>query len=139
MSAICERTFSRDAIERFLDRSWMLERVAAPALNGHRSALDLLDDWMLRQRTATLTTASASDVRALLSSSYWDTVSRQCESPLGLLTRFYQSLQDCKVRVDDPVETLIDRELAAAARKRDARPDVEKRHNRVLFSHPRTV
>jgi site-specific recombinase XerD len=110
----------RDAIERFLDRSWIDEGTPLEALNGHRFALSVLDDWLQRHRVVTLTSASAADVRALLDSKYWDSVSRRCESLLGLITRFYYSLRDCKFRPDDPIETLIDQELAAAAAKRKA-------------------
>ncbi len=114
------RAVCRDAIDRFLDRSWMLDRTPMQAINGHRFALQVLDDWMQRYRVVTLTAASATDIRALLDSRHWDAVSRRCEALLGLVTRFYQSLKDCKFRSDDPVETLIDQELAAAAKKRDA-------------------
>lgn len=117
MSLTDDRAFSRDAIERFLDRGWILERIPLHVADGHRSALGRLDDWMLKNRVATLTTASSSDIRALLNSSCWDKVSRGCDSLLGLITRFYHSLQECKFRADDPVETLIDQELAMAAHK----------------------
>ena len=108
----------RDAIERFLDRNWILEGTQLSSLNGQRFALSVLDDWLQRHREVTLTIATAADVRALLNSKYWDSVSRRCESLLGLITRFYCSLRDCKFRPDDPIETLIDQELAAAAAKR---------------------
>src|SRR4051812_32381558 len=90
------RAISRDAIERFLDRSWLLERTALPTMQGNRLALCRLDDWLQRHRRATLDSASAADVRALFRSSHWDAVSRRCESLLGLTTRFYESLKDCK-------------------------------------------
>jgi site-specific recombinase XerD len=110
----------RDAIERFLDRSWLLEPTTLQALNGHRFALSVLDDWLQRHRVVTLTSATAADVRALLNSKYWDSVSRRCESLLGLITRFYFNLRDSKVRPDDPIETLIDQEIVAAAERRKA-------------------
>jgi len=110
----------RDAIERFLDRSWLLDRTPAPALTGHRVALNALNIWMQRHREVTLTSASALDIRAMLDSRHWDTVSRQFEALLGLVTRFYRGLLDCKSRPDDPIETLIGLELTAAARKREA-------------------
>lgn len=113
------REICRDAIERFLDRSCILDRVTLQAMHGNRFALNLLDDWLQRHRVVTLTSAGAKDVRALLNSSHWDTVSRRCESLLGLITRFYQSLRECKFRADDPVETLIDQELLAAASQRN--------------------
>jgi len=126
----------RDAIERFLDRSWLLDGTTVQSLNGHRFALSVLDDWLQRHRIVTLTTASASDVRALLNSKYWDSVSRRCESLLGLITRFYCSLRDCKLRPDDPIETLIDQELAAAAAKRKSVRSVrsEKSSRNLHFS-----
>ena len=114
------RNLCRDAIERFLDRSWMLERVPLPAIEGNRHALTLLDDWMRRHRVVPLIDAGARDVRALLRSKFWDIVSRRYEALLGLVTRFYQSLRDNRFRADDPVETLIDEELAAAASHRKA-------------------
>ena len=135
------RTFCRDAIERFLDRSWMLDRTPVHALYGHRAALGVLDNWMLRHRVVALTEASSADVRALLNSRDWDVVSRQCEALLGLITRFYQSLKDCKFRPDDPVETLIDQELAAEASKRKAaRPSPRAKSGRkLLFSRAPSI
>lgn len=113
-------TVSHDAIERFLDRSWILDRTPSLALHSHRSALNLLDNWLLRHRVVTLTAASPADVRALFDSRCWDVVSRRCEALLGLVTRFYQSLLDSKFRPDDPIEMLIDQELATAASKRES-------------------
>jgi site-specific recombinase XerD len=104
-----------DAIERYLDRSWMLDRTPLPVVDGHRLALNELDSWLLHRRRVRLTSASASDVRALLNSTHWDALSRRCEALLGLVTRFYRDLQNCKFRPDDPVETLIGQELTAAA------------------------
>lgn len=130
------RETCRDAIERFLDRSWILDRTTPQALTGHRFALTALDDWMQRHRVVPLTAASPSDLRAMLNSRHWDSVSRRCEALLGLITRFYQSLHVCKFRSDDPIETLIDLELAAAARKRAAaRPAPSRKPPRkLLFS-----
>ena len=71
-------------------------------------------------RAMTLTHASANDVRELFRSPHWDAVSRRCESLLGLITRFYASLRECKFRADDPIERLIEQELAAAASQRTA-------------------
>ena len=135
------RTFCRDAIERFLDRSWILDRTPLQALHGHRAALNVLDDWLQRNRVVTLTAASSSDVRALLNSRHWDAVSRRCEALLGLITRFYQSLKDCKHRLDDPIEMLIDQELAAQARKRKAaRPALRERPGRkYLFTRAPSI
>ena len=110
----------RNAIERFLDRSWLLERTPLPALHGHRVALNALDAWLQRHRVVSLSAASAADIHALLDSRHWDAVSRQIESLLGLITRFYQSLRDCKFRHDDPIETMIDQQLKLAASKRMA-------------------
>ena len=114
------REICRDAIERFLDRSCVLDRVTLQAMYGNRYALTMLDDWLQRHRAMTLTQASANDVRELFRSSHWDTVSRCCESLLGLITRFYASLRECKFRSDDPIEKLIEEELAAAASQRTA-------------------
>ncbi len=110
----------RDAIERFLDRSCILDRVTLQAMYGNRYALNMLDDWLQRHRVVSLTQASAHDVRALFRSTHWDAVSRRCESLLGLITRFYASLRECKFRSDDPIQTLIEQELAAAASQRTA-------------------
>jgi site-specific recombinase XerD len=110
----------RDAIERFLDRSWMMDRTPLPAVAGHRVALNALNVWMQRHRETTLTGATALDIRAMLDSRHWDSVSRQFEALLGLVTRFYRGLLDSKSRADDPIETLIGLELTAAARKREA-------------------
>jgi len=129
--------YCRDAIERFLDRSWMIERTPLPSLTSHRVALNALDLWLQRHRVVTLTSASASDIRAMLDSRHWDAVSRQFEALLGLVTRFYRSLQDCKFRLDDPIETLIGQELLLAARKREARrpPQIRKSRRKFHFSH----
>jgi site-specific recombinase XerD len=104
-----------DAIERFLDRSWMVDRTPLPVVDGHRLALNELDGWLLHRRRVRLTSASASDVRALLDSTHWDALSRRFEALLGLVTRFYRDLQECKFRPDDPIEMLVRQELAAAA------------------------
>jgi site-specific recombinase XerD len=103
-----------EAIERFLDRSWILDRTPLPVLDGHRLALNELDGWLLHRRRVRLTSASASDVRALLNSTHWDALSRRCEALLGLITHFYRDMQHCKFRPDDPVETLIGKKLIAA-------------------------
>jgi site-specific recombinase XerD len=124
----------RDAIERFLDRSWMMERTPLPTLTGNRVALNALNIWMQRHREATLSRASALDIRAMLDSRHWDTVSRQFEALLGLVTRFYRDLLDCKSRPDDPIETLIGLELTAAARKREAARPVRPRKVRRKFN-----
>jgi site-specific recombinase XerD len=140
MKVVNDRAFSRDAIERFLDRGWILDHTPVHALKGHRFALGQLDDWLQKNRVATLTTASTSDLRALLDSAYWDRVSRCCESLLGLVTRFYRSLMEWKFRPDDPVERLIEEELAAAARKRsESRPSRPVQRRRGHQLHPRTV
>ncbi|HEY6125354.1 MAG TPA: hypothetical protein VIV63_11945 [Steroidobacteraceae bacterium] len=140
MDIINDRSLSRDVIERFLDRSWMLDRTPLPALNGYRFALNLLDDWLTRHRVATLTNASASDVRALLKSKTWDVVSCRCDSLLGLVTRFYQSLQMSSLRDDDPWDTMIVEQIAHAARKRVVRPKVrEKTRRTLLLDHPEVV
>lgn len=112
--------YCRDAIERFLDRSWVMDCTPMAAVAGHRVALNALNVWMQRHRDTTLTGASALDIRAMLDSRHWDAVSRQFEALLGLVTRFYRGLLDCKSRPDDPIETLIGLELTAAARKREA-------------------
>jgi len=119
----------RDAIERFLDRSWMMERTPLTTLNGHRTALNALDVWLQRHRAVALISASASDVRALFESRHWDALTRQFEALLGLVTRFYESLQECKFRSDDPIETMINQQLSLAASTlnaarpaRDAKP-----------------
>ncbi len=114
------REICRDEIERFLDRSCILDRVTLQAMYGNRYALNMLDDWLRRHRSMTLTQASANDVRELFRSSHWDRVARCCESLLGLITRFYASLRECKFRSDDPIQTLIEQELAAAASQRTA-------------------
>jgi site-specific recombinase XerD len=137
MSVVNDRAFSRDAIERFLDRGWILDRTPAHALNGHRFALGLLDDWLQKNRVATLTTASSADIRALLNSTYWDKVSRCSESLLGLVTRFYRSLLEDKFRTDDPVERLIEEELASAARKRAVTRTSAPRRSRKPMLHAR--
>lgn len=117
---ISNREMCRDAIDRFLDRSCILDRVTLQAMYGNRYALTMLDDWLQRHRAMTLPQASANDVRELFRSPYWDAVSRRCESLLGLITCFYASLRDCKFRPDDPIQTLIEQELAAAASQRAA-------------------
>lgn len=135
------RICCRDAIERFLDRSWLLDRTPLQTIHGHRAALGVLDNWLQRHRVVTLTAASPADVRALLNSRHWDAVSRQCEALLGLITRFYQSLKDCKFRPDDPVEMLIDQELAAEISKRKAaRPASRaKSARKLLFSRAPSI
>lgn len=120
MTETSDRLYSRDVIERYLERSWVAGRIPARALDGYRIALIRLDEWLQRHRGVTLSTAAAPEVRALLDSSQWLEVAHDCSALLGLLTEFYQSLQDCRFRKDDPIETLIDQELFAAAIKRDA-------------------
>jgi site-specific recombinase XerD len=111
-----------DTIERFLDRSWMLDGASMAAIKANRLALQRLDGWLQKHRVVALSEANAPDLRALLRSEHWDAVSRRCESLLGLVTRFFQSLRECKLRADDPVETLIDQELLVSASQRsDAR------------------
>jgi site-specific recombinase XerD len=142
MSVICprppdegSRANCRDAIERFLERSWLLERLSLQAMNGHRFALTLLDQWLQKHRIVTLSGASVRDVRAMLRSPHWDEMSRRCEALLGVVTRFYQSLRDCKFRCDDPIETLIEQEISAAARSRHAsRPRRVERSRHLVFS-----
>jgi site-specific recombinase XerD len=121
MTAISDRHYSRDVIERYLDRTWVFGHAPVQALAEYRSALNRLDDWMQRHRVATLATASPTDVRALLDSGHWTDVARGCDALPGLVAGFYQTLQDGKFRSDDPIETLIDQELFAAAIKRDAK------------------
>jgi site-specific recombinase XerD len=130
------RDHCRETIERFLDRSWMLDRVALRTLRGNRFALLRLDDWLQRHRVVTLADVTAQDLRALLRSEHWDAVSRRCESLLGLVTRFFQSLRDHQVRPDDPVETLIDQELLAAANQRATARESRRDGNshRLVFS-----
>lgn len=120
MKGIDDRHYSRDAIERFLDRSWVYERTPIDLLRDYRIALSQLDGWMQRHRAVTLSTAGASDVRALLDSPCWIESAQRCPTLLGAVTAFYQGLQDCKFRPDDPVETLVDQELFAAVIKHDA-------------------
>jgi site-specific recombinase XerD len=120
MTAISDLLYSRDVIERYLDRTWVFGRAPVHALTEYRSALNRLDDWMQHHRVATLATASPTDVRALLDSEDWTSVAHDCEALLGLVAGFYQTLQDGKFRSDDPIETLINQELFAAAIKRDA-------------------
>ena len=132
-----DHDYCSDAIERFLDRSWMLERTPLPALTSHRVALNALNLWMQRHRVVTLTSASASDIRAMLDSRHWDAVSRQFEALLGLVTRFYRNLLDSKFREDDPIETLIGQELVLAARKREAARPVRVRKLRRKFHFSR--
>jgi|SRR5688572_3883780 site-specific recombinase XerD len=140
MSAMNDLCLSQDAIERFLDRSWMLGRIPAQAVKGHRSTLESLDAWLRTHRVSTLCTASTSDVRALLQSRQWNTVSRGCETLLGLVTRFYHSLRECHFRGDDPVQMLIEQELAAAALRRDAaRPTGAQRVRKLTHDHLRLV
>jgi site-specific recombinase XerD len=128
--------YCRDAIDRFLDRSWMLDRTPLPTLTGNRVALHALDTWLQRHRVVTLTDATASDVRALLRSAQWDAISRRFEALLGLVTRFYRSLQDSSFRADDPIETLIDQELAASVsrRKSSRAADSPKPRRKFHFS-----
>lgn len=142
MSVICpnrpdaiSRANCRDAIERFLDRSWLLERLSLQTTHGHRFALNLLDHWMQQHRAVTLTGATAADLRALFQSPHWDDMSRRCEALLGLITRFYQNLRDSKFRCDDPIETLIEQEisLAASARHGNRKPRMDQRRP-LLFS-----
>jgi site-specific recombinase XerD len=120
MTAISDRQYSRDVIERYLDRTWVFGRAPLHALAEYRSALNRLDDWMQRHRVTTLATASPTDLRALLDSAQWIEIAHGCETLLGLVAGFYQTLQDCKFRHDDPIETLVNQELFAAAIKRDA-------------------
>ena len=128
--------YCSEAIERFLDRSWMMDHTPLPALTNHRVALNALNLWMQRNRVVTLTSASASDIRAMLDSRHWDAVSRQFEALLGLVTRFYRGLVDCNFRPDDPIETLIGQELVLAARKREAArpPKIRKLRRKFHFS-----
>lgn len=112
----------QEAIERFLDRSWVQEPTPVAALSKHRTALNHLDFWMRRHRKASLVAATAKDVRALLNSSHWDAVSIGCESLLKLVASFFQSLQETRFRADDPIVTIIDQEMAAAAKRAYARP-----------------
>src|SRR5262245_35350326 len=130
-SSNSSRDDSRDAIERFLDRSWLAERTSFAAIESHRIALNNLDFWMQRHRVVPLTAATAKDVRALLDSSHWEAVSYGCESLLSLVASFFQSLQNTRFRSDDPIVTIIDQEMAAAAKRaaRTARP--EKRRARM--------
>ena len=117
-----------DAIERFLDRSWMAERTPVAALAKQRFALINLDSWMQRRRRIPLATANAKDMRALLDSSHWDAVSYGCESLLSLVAAFFQSLQETRFRSDDPIVTIIDQEISASAKRAYSRPArVEKR------------
>jgi len=124
----------RDAIERFLDRSWVLERTSVTTLSKHRIALGKLDFWMQRHREVPLAAATAKDMRALLDSSHWDACSYGCESLLKLVTSFFQSLQETRYRADDPIVTIIDQEMAAAAKRAFSRPArVESRRPRMPF------
>jgi site-specific recombinase XerD len=116
----------RIAIERFLDRSWVLDGTPLQTLDDHRFALNVLDEWLQFNRAVTLSTASASDVWALLNSTYWEAVARRCEPLMSLVTRFYRSLQDCKVRPDDPIGTVVSQELAAAVIARDAAQPIRR-------------
>lgn len=111
-----------DAIERFLDRSWLLERTPVANLSRQRIALNNLDFWLQRHRKVSLAAATAKDMRFLLDSSHWDAVSSGCESLLKLVTSFFQSLQETQFRGDDPIVTIIDQEMAAAAKRAYARP-----------------
>ena len=125
----------RDAIERFLDRSWLLEKIPAETLSRQRLALNNLDFWLQRHRAISLTFASAKDVRALLNSDYWDAVSYGCESLVSLVASFFKSLQETRFRFDDPIVTLIDQEMAAAAKHAASRPPrTAKRGPRMEFS-----
>ena len=125
----------RDAIDRFLDRSWLLEKIPVATLSRQRLALNNLDFWLQRHRAISLTFASAKDVRALLNSDYWDAVSYGCDSLVSLLASFFKSLQETRFRFDDPIVTLIDQEMAAAARRSSSRPSrTAKRATRIDFS-----
>jgi site-specific recombinase XerD len=129
------REDGRDTIERFLDRSWILERTPVASLSKHRITLGKLDFWMQRHRKIPLTDATARDMRALLDSSHWDAISYGSESLLKLVTSFFQSLQETRYRADDPIVTIIDQEMAAAAKRAFSRPArVEKRRPRLSFS-----
>lgn len=125
----------RDAIDRFLDRSWLLEKVPVETLSRHRLALNNLDFWLQRHRAISLSLASAKDVRELLNSDYWDAVSYGCESLVSLVASFFKSLQETRFRFDDPIVTLIDQEMAAAAKHSPSRPSRSPRRGaRVDFS-----
>lgn len=128
------REVCRDAIERFLDRSWILERTSVTSLSKNRIVLGKLDFWMQRHREVPLSAATAKDVRALLNSTHWDACSYGCESLLKLVTSFFQSLQETRYRADDPIVTIIDQEMAAAAKRAFPRPArVESRRPRMSF------
>jgi len=123
-----------DAIERFLDRSWILERTPVANLSRQRIALNNLNFWMQRHRKMSLATATAKDMRLLLDSSQWDAVSSGCESLLQLVASFFQSLQETQFRADDPIVTIIDQEMAAAAKRAYARPTrSDSRRPRMSF------
>ena len=125
----------RDAIDRFLDRSWLLEKIPVDTLSRHRLALNNLDFWLQRHRAISLSFASAKDVRELLNSDYWDAVSYGCESLVSLVASFFKSLQETRFRFDDPIVTLIDQEMAAAAKHSPSRPSrTFRRGTRVDFS-----
>jgi len=125
----------RDAIDRFLDRSWLLEKTPVETLSRQRLALNNLDYWLQRHRAISLTFASSKDVRALLNSDYWDAVSYGCDSLVSLLASFFKSLQETRFRFDDPIVTLIDQEMAAAAKHSPSRPSrAAKRGPRMDYS-----
>jgi site-specific recombinase XerD len=129
----------RDAIERFLDRNWMMEHTSIPTLSRQRFALVNLDFWMQRRRRVSLTTATARDVRALLDSSHWDAVSLGCESLLSLVTALFQNLQETRFRSDDPIITIIDQEIAAAAKHASSRPARRQKRSLATGFHLSTV
>jgi hypothetical protein len=86
---------------------------------------------MQRHPVVPLTAATAKDVRALLDSSHWEAVSYGCDSLLSLVASFFQSLQNTRFRNDDPIVTIIDQEISAAAKRASRRP--EKRRPRMDF------
>jgi site-specific recombinase XerD len=132
-TGIDSREECRDAIERFLDRSWVLERTSIAALSRHRVALRNLDSWMQRHCVVSLAAATAKDMRALMNSSRWDAVAQGCECLVSLVASFFRSLQDTRFRSDDPIVTIIDQEMSAAA-KRAVRPErAERRRARMQF------
>jgi len=129
-----DREFCRDVIERFLDRSWLNDGTPIGALTKHRIALNNLDAWLRKHRVVALTGASAQDVRALLNSPHWDAVALGCECLVSLVATFFQSLQETRFRSDDPIMTLIDQEMAVAAKRAFGRPAPrESRRARMGF------
>ena len=122
----------RDPIERFLDRNWMTEHTSITSLSKHRFALINLDFWMQRRRKVPLAAATAKDVRALLDSDHWDAVSYGCESLLSLVAAFFQSLQETRFRSDDPIVTIIDQEMSAAAKRAFSRPARTERRRAAM-------